>query len=782
MNGFKLLCITPFASCDVEYRKNLKEGNPIIFYQDYEVTINEDKTEILSISRIKQPSASDRLFNLDNGIKLNISAVVGKNGSGKSTIFELLYYLIYVLGTSMKINGKSILENSTIDLENRIKSHIRDYNFLSDLLTPNEKSEWLGEDLNIGKNSYPKYSNLEIAFKLNNKYHVNLATKNFKDLETILDVIRKEIFDKYITLTAQLRIEKQSDNRLRKYLGVSVIYEIDDEFHEIIFQNNQFKYKSFSTKKTITSIDEFNFETFFYNVSLNYSHHGLNSKTMGNWITKLFHKNDAYRTPVAINPMRTDGNFDVNRELKLSKERLMSNLIYDLVKKPDFLLLEKYTISKFQFTPKIRASSRLLLGYDQEFFKSLNSHPLLKEYVGIQRIEDNFPFWDIALSYLEEKIEKIKTHYKFVFSDKDYTNIDFLDFLRTEDSHITKKVRQTLNFLKYTKDHKADSIWKMLPNRMVSELNIDELLRWLSICEVEMVETMPAELIEFALPGFFDIDFLLEDKKGETFIFSKLSSGEQQVILNTNSILYHLYNLNSIHKNKSSLNPENSSIQDKRIHYDNVNIILDEMELYYHPQMQKAFIKNLKDSFELIKRKNESGLKSINVCILTHSPFILSDIPSNNILRINEGEPIKEKVKSFSGNIHDILADDFFLKNGSIGDFAKEKIDQLISWLNYKSLLNEISNLKNQEGDVNIALNKEILSRKIFEEKVWRKNIVPLTSEYCYSLIEIIDEPLLKSTLEEMYNQIYPDKENSTLDKIKTYAKSLGRDDLAEKL
>ena len=44
MNGFKLLCINPFASCDVEYRKNLKEVNTIIFYQDYEVTINEDKT------------------------------------------------------------------------------------------------------------------------------------------------------------------------------------------------------------------------------------------------------------------------------------------------------------------------------------------------------------------------------------------------------------------------------------------------------------------------------------------------------------------------------------------------------------------------------------------------------------------------------------------------------------------------------------------------------------------------------------------------------------------
>ena len=38
--------------------------------------------------------------------------------------------------------------------------------------------------------------------------------------------------------------------------------------------------------------------------------------------------------------------------------------------------------------------------------------------------------------------------------------------------------------------------------------------------------------------------------------------------------------------------------------------------------------------------------------------------------------------KTFGANISELLEESFFLENGLIGDFAKEKIEQTINWLN----------------------------------------------------------------------------------------------------
>ena len=69
----------------------------------------------------------------------------------------------------------------------------------------------------------------------------------------------------------------------------------------------------------------------FYTMVINYSLYAYTPASLGGvkendgyWIDGLFHKNDSYQTPVVLNPMRTDGNIDVNREEYLSKQRLMS--------------------------------------------------------------------------------------------------------------------------------------------------------------------------------------------------------------------------------------------------------------------------------------------------------------------------------------------------------------------------------------------------------------------------------------------------------------------------
>ena len=74
---------------------------------------------------------------------------------------------------------------------------------------------------------------------------------------------------------------------------------------------------------------------------------------------------------------------------------------------------------------------------------------------------------------------------------------------------------------------------------------------------------------------------------------------------------------------------------------------------------------------------------SFNIMIATHSPFILSDIPQSNILYLEEGcVPDTSEFKNpFAANICDILYQSFFLKNGFVGEYARRKVNDLITKL-----------------------------------------------------------------------------------------------------
>jgi predicted ATP-binding protein involved in virulence len=115
------------------------------------------------------------------------------------------------------------------------------------------------------------------------------------------------------------------------------------------------------------------------------------------------------------------------------------------------------------------------------------------------------------------------------------------------------------------------------------------------------------------------------------------------------SLVYHLNNLSSI------VNPA-------LVCYSNVNIIFDEIELYFHPNMQRTFLTYLLNYLNIAGFQNIYGL---NFCFVTHSPFILSDIPSENILFLKKREDKSTEnvtLKTFGANIHELLMDGFFMQ------------------------------------------------------------------------------------------------------------------------
>lgn len=668
MNGFKLLAIVPLKDCHPKFRKNLQIGLPYKLYENYEIEVDENKSKIISASIINKNIYND-LYNLNNGIKINISAIVGLNGSGKSTLIELIYLFIYKLGLN-KIQKSHFFSLHSDKLEKELKTINKDF-----------------QDLKRSENKE------KFAIYLQNKY--KLVIKDYSEIKPdnyvskISNLLKEESQKKY----RQIKDDEKMEHLILQKLNVGLVYENVNGIFSVQFNGSQFSYNCFN--KYNDNIDNFNLNEFFYTISLNFSHHSLNSSTLGNWLNNLFHKNDAYVAPVVINPMREEGNYNINRELYLSNERLMSNVAYNIVQNKEFKLLGKYKIINLIYRTKKsikqirkdginskfdRLLKPYLFLYDKEDFDSLSSVKLLKAKAGIDLIDDFSPFLDYAIGYLEEKIEKLKDQYFQIFLNEkgEFDNIYFDKYLLNDNSHITKKIRQTVNFLKYS--FKKDTPWDNSTSYLSNHMSITNFKIWIQKCSDNYLDLSPLELMDFALPGFFNIDFELRSPSGNKLFLSQLSSGEQQMIFNINSIVYHLYNLQSIHPKKDSF------FFDNRIKYKNINILLDEIELYYHPDMQRELVKNLLESLELIKNKDELGIESINICFLTHSPFILSDIPKSNILRLSlddKGKSIIEKNRreTFGANIHDLLVNDFFLSN-SIGSFALENINSIIDFHN----------------------------------------------------------------------------------------------------
>ncbi|ULT26860.1 hypothetical protein KUH03_08560 [Sphingobacterium sp. E70] len=416
----------------------------------------------------------------------------------------------------------------------------------------------------------------------------------------------------------------------------------------------------------------------------------------------LFHKNDGYQVPLVLNPMRIEGNINVNREEWLAKSRLLSNIL-----DPDLIDFEKKEIPEIapNCTPK---SIRLTLNKNKinekltKFEKQYGSidkmlvDDVLNLLVGesnnisfAKKETRNYIFLkvnDIANKYLFYK-NKYRDLPKWASDDKSKL-YEFIKKLNDDRSHVTFKLRQAINFYKFGiyPENSDSSIIQIIEKIDVHKTN--DFLR----------------TIDLVPPSFFDIEIAFED--GSTF--SNLSSGQKQQILSVNTIGYHLYNISSV------------SSFENHINYSKVNIIFDEVELYFHPEMQKSYVNNL--LFHL-KQLQIDDITDINIIFITHSPFILSDIPSSNILRLKSGKPTKMKntEETFGANIHDLLANDFFLEKGYMGEFANRKIKETIETL---------------------SLWKENKTKDKNKEK-----------EAIYQFIKIIGEPLIKESLLDLYHE-----------------------------
>ena len=140
-----------------------------------------------------------------------------------------------------------------------------------------------------------------------------------------------------------------------------------------------------------------------------------------------------------------------------------------------------------------------------------------------------------------------------------------------------------------------------------------------------------------------------------------------------------------------------------------INILLDEIDLGLHPQWQKKFLNLILNIFKNYSIK-------LNIILTSHSTFILSDLPKENIIFLEKGKqvyPFEDGKQTFGANIHTLLSHGFFMKEGLMGEFAKEKIQSIINYYE------EIKELTKEENKKQRDKEKAIYEKE-YKTKFWQ--------------------------------------------------------------
>lgn len=472
---------------------------------------------------------------------------------------------------------------------------------------------------------------------------------------------------------------------------------------------------------------------FFYTIVMNYALQAYNSldyqdekakhyqtdnligaSSNGNWMNSMFHKNDGYASPIVLNPYRDQGVIDMKTETALTKDRIAGILVEAKRKHREFIDGYQLQCIVYGFNPyrvmeklpkrfhekdvtQVENAFRMLYGEDNSFVRivldtygySFANSNCMSAYGCIYLIYKTLTIPSKYPSYAEyASVVDIEMIDGLLEDEKEQdVLIGLIKEIKKDKSHITTKIRQTIHFL----DAFNQDVWA--EDKFTYEFYED----WLSM---DKKNTSLEATMELMPPPIFSSEIIMKKDKDEVEIpFYKLSSGERQFLFLMSSVIYHVMNI--------------KTVPASRISYRYINVVLDEVELCFHPEYQRTFLYKLLQS---IKRLHLNTFCGFNIIVTTHSPFLLSDIPQGNVLYLEDGHVVDKSYMQnpFAANVNDILRQSFFLKNGFMGEFAKQKVLKVLDDYKKKKLdANEANELVELIGE---PLLKDRLSEVIKEE------------------------------------------------------------------
>lgn len=726
---FKLIAVKVLEGCRKSVCKCLSVGKMYYFNNDYYIT---DDSICLRDEYIRL--LPDDFFSLDatSTLQINISAVVGMNGDGKSTLMELvmrlinncakhyrladkdnllqivrvkaeLYYLldnvIYCIKEAKEDNYASLwkcadMSDSDVRQWNKIMTPVKSVSRMNELFytivsnyshyaynTRDFREEWSDK---VQSEEDCKKCWLHYLFHKNDGYRTPITIHPYR-YEGNIDVNREAelTMQRLVALYIQEANPKENNNSFRRIGSkdaellqlTDIGYSKLQEFTIIqFFEDN----KSISLllnyikkiEDNISAYDDFEVENLQDNMLETVECcldllTGTNDEPYSEFIRAFYvwignkkgvcsSKSDLRKF---LNSMRK-----FNYSIKIT--RLPYNEFAKKYKRYDKLNVKQ--LIRIRFVYDVLNSWEFPVDILLKEYEDLNEIERCQHYIIYKTIS-------ICAIYPEyrdfvDSIERGWNNNGLVFNNSVIKEV--VEKIKKDKTHVTLKLRQCLNFIELCKKENSNIFEKVsdieLYNKLGNELKGGMFIRFDDLKSYFKREPFPLDLLP---PPIYKTDILFcSELDLDNYIpYKYLSSGEKQLLNNFGALIYHLRNLDSV-------------TDDGRI-YENVNVLFEEIELYFHPEYQRMIIKVLVEKLHALGLNH---IRRINITFVTHSPFILSDIPLCNVLFLKDGKPVIRRIQenTFGANIHGLLKNGFFLPSLPMGEFAYDKINELFEKLN----------------------------------------------------------------------------------------------------
>nr|WP_302660672.1 hypothetical protein [uncultured Clostridium sp.] len=671
----------------------------------------------------------------------NLTAIIGKNASGKTTILraindifsdeksEIEYVIIFTKGKkdyllysfddkrSIKFDEK-LKFDIVINLnEKKVPNTVQDvlnekveliyYSGIFDKASPLSKNKYLADistnrlvrDINLmeenedeWKFDYQKSINFIDKFEMEEierkvKYYLECKKYGFNNKFQLFDFPKSL----RIMLTAdKSEIKKiQENSRLKKaiqyYSEILELYRTDVskmepkeqikiEFLLLMIIELLFKISEIYNIDTEIEIKEL--EGYLSEIKENgygYNIEKFVNKIIEKYISISDKQKEYYKLLISNSNIYDEYKY-MSEKLKvclenLNNEDLDINSIYEYKDYSEMFNIIKKNLDEINLSIELITSSSIL---ESGIFNDVDFIYQINQYINLNTEIDNILFRiEDSVKYDEHISEEILEE----FFEYKRLSINYLNYFIEYIKNINSEVNIDKNNKKYI-DEKCINFEEYINYRKIL---VNNFLNLVDQNPIKYNSSNKIYIIESTWKNDKSIEFIKSYYKAEIknhiifFNHEELSSG-QKAYLDMFSRLVAIR---------------------KTISYETTELIilLDEGEIYLHPEIQIKFIYSLLELF-----KSFYGKYKIHLILTSNSPFIISDIPDSNVIYLEENNVIKDqRLKTFGANINDLLVNSFFMKEGTIGKYSLYKINKMIENLISMEKSNEVLSLEEEK-------------------------------------------------------------------------------------